>query len=308
MNYTILDSGERGRIIEALRGCGEVRTDEPLSVHTSFKVGGLAGIFAEPKGEDGLVRALQILKHENIRPFILGNGTNVIFADDGFGGVVVSIEASLSEISIDGEELTAQAGALLSETASAAAAAGLSGFEALSGIPGSIGGAVYMNAGAYEHEIRDIAVSVRAFDTLSGAVRVFEPDELEFSYRSSRFQSGDEVILSAAFRLSARSEKDIRVDMSDYAKRRRDKQPINLPSAGSFFKRPEGAYAGALIEEAGLKGVSIGGASVSEKHAGFLVNTGGATTSDILELMKLVQDTVSERSGIILEPEPKIIT
>jgi UDP-N-acetylmuramate dehydrogenase len=301
------NSRGRDSIITALSACGAVRRGEPLSAHTSFRTGGAANIFAEPNSEDGLISALRILKRADVEPFILGNGTNVLFADEGFDGVIICIGAALSEINICGETLTVQAGARLSEIAGAAAKAELSGFEALSGIPGTVGGAVFMNAGAYGHEIKDTVVSVRAYDAALGEIREYDSGKLDLDYRSSRFQRGGEIILSAKFRLAHRAEDEIRADMSNYARLRREKQPIELPSAGSFFKRPEGYYAGALIEEAGLKGASEGGAQVSPKHAGFIVNTGGATTDDILRLMKRVQDTVRERSGIALEPEPRIV-
>jgi UDP-N-acetylmuramate dehydrogenase len=302
-----MDRALKHSITESLSECGTVRVNEPLSAHTSFKTGGPADIFAEPNGEDGLIRALRILKRADIEPLILGNCTNVLFADEGFDGVIVCIGSALSEINIEGETLTAQAGARLSEIANAAARAGLSGFEALSGIPGTLGGAVFMNAGAYGHEIKDIIVAVRAYDAANGEIRAYELDELELTYRNSRFQRSGEIILSAKFNLAPRSEDEIRADMSEYSKLRREKQPIELPSAGSFFKRPEGYYAGALIEEAGLKGAGEGGAQVSPKHAGFIVNMGGATTDDIMRLMKRVQGTVRERTGITLEPEPRII-
>ncbi|MDR2610516.1 MAG: UDP-N-acetylmuramate dehydrogenase, partial [Clostridiales Family XIII bacterium] len=189
----------------------------------------------------------------------------------------------------------------------AAASAGLSGFEALSGIPGTIGGAVFMNAGAYDHEIRDIAATVSAYDPVKRETVSIGAEDAGFVYRGSRFSRSGEIVLEATFRLTRRPEADIRADMRDYARRRREKQPVELPSAGSFFKRPPGAYAGALIEKAGLKGRRVGGAQVSEKHAGFIVNTGGATTADILELMRLVQNRVLEHSGILLEPEPRIL-
>ncbi|MDR1069110.1 MAG: UDP-N-acetylmuramate dehydrogenase [Clostridiales Family XIII bacterium] len=307
MNYTNIGPLDRNRIAEALRPFGDVKTDEPMSAHTSFRTGGPARIFIRPNSADELTRILKYLASEAVTPLIIGNGTNVIFADEGFGGIVICIGAGLNAIERNAETLTAGAGALLSEAAAAAAQAGLSGFEALSGIPGTVGGAVYMNAGAYEHEIQDIVTAVTACSPESGELLTYGQADLAFAYRGSVFQRNGGVVTSVTFGLTSRPEAEIRADMRDYARRRRDKQPIEMPSAGSFFKRPAGAYAGALIEQAGLKGRSVGGARVSEKHAGFIVNTGGAATADILRLMKLVQDTVFGQTGIMLEPEPRII-
>jgi UDP-N-acetylmuramate dehydrogenase len=307
MNYTEIERSGRAGIAEALSAYGRALMGEPLSAHTSFRTCGPAAILFEPAGADELAAALGFFASEGIVPFVMGRGTNVVFADEGFPGAIICIGGGLSRVRVDGEILSAQAGALLSEAAAAAAKARLSGFEALSGIPGTVGGAVYMNAGAYGHEIRDIAASVSVYDAERREMAVVGAEHLEFSYRDSRLRRTGEIVIEAEFRLKPRSEADIREDMKDYARRRRDKQPTELPSAGSFFKRPPGGFAGKLIEDAGLAGLSCGGARISPLHSGFIVNEGGATASEILDLAEIARSIVFDRFGVLLHPEVCVI-
>jgi UDP-N-acetylmuramate dehydrogenase len=293
-------------LIEIL-GADNVKHDELMSAHTSMKVGGPADRFLAPQNEDALVRTVRLLNISGEPYFLLGNGTNVIVRDGGFRGTVVLVCAALRDVSISGDTVTAGAGVSLSSVASAAADAGLSGMEALSGIPGSIGGALYMNAGAYDGEMSQVVTAARVYDIYNDNVITVNLMKMRLGYRTSAFQETGGVILGVTLTLKADNKDDIRKKMREFTKRRNDKQPVNLPSAGSFFKRPDGAYAGALIEQAGLKGHSAGGAAVSEKHAGFIVNKGGATSSDVLKIAREVQEKVRSESGFILEPEPRII-
>ena len=281
------------------------QTDAPMSRYTTLRVGGPADCLAEPAGAEELRALLELSGRFDVPVTVIGNGSNLLVLDGGIRGLVIRFGRAFSVCSVSGSEIEAQSGILLSDLAQHALSAGLAGLEFASGIPGSLGGAVVMNAGAYGGEIAQGIVSA---EVLSGnEIITLDRDALELSYRSSRIQRTGELVLSARFRLTPDDPETIRARMAELQTRRREKQPLNWPSAGSFFKRPEGAYAAQLIDEAGLKGRQVGGAMVSEKHAGFLVNAGGATAEDFLSLMRLVQETVYNRSGFRLEPEVRII-
>lgn len=281
-----------------------VTLGEPMSRHTTFKIGGPVRALLEPKCIGAFVWCVRELEGREIPYFILGNGSNLLVSDGGHREVALST-ARLDTVRVSGDSIICGAGVMLSRLASTALNEGLTGLEFAHGIPGSLGGAVYMNAGAYGGEMRDVVESVTFVDT-DGQVRVVPKDECAFGYRASRFQKGG-VILSATLRLRPGDPKEIRARMEELAETRREKQPLNYPSAGSTFKRPEGHYASRLIDEAGLKGLRVGGAQVSEKHAGFIVNLGNATFSDVYALMAMVVTKVYKDTGVKLEPEVKII-
>lgn len=280
-----------------------VKEEEPMKAHCSFRTGGPAAAFLVPEDEETMLRLLAVLS-ENKAPFyILGNGTNVVFCDESLPYFIISTE-NLQGISMTEEGyISAQAGAALSRVATFAYENSLTGMEFASGIPGSAGGGVLMNAGAYGGELKDIILSVRCCQRDGSSVRELSGEDCDFRYRHSIFQSGEYVVLSAVFRLKKGEKNSIAAKMKELNARRREKQPLDLPSAGSAFKRPEGYYAAALIEQCGLKGTSVGGAQVSEKHAGFIVNTGKATSADLKALLTLVSNTVKEKTGIELQRE-----
>ncbi len=275
-----------------------------MAEYTSFKCGGKADLLLIPDTADELEDALREAG-ENV--LMLGNGSDTLVKDGGFRGTVIKLGEGFSNISVDGDKLTAGAASLLSQAAKTAAAASLSGLEPVSGIPGSVGGAVFMNAGAYGGEMKDVLLSVTALSKKTGEVIEVPKEELDLSYRHSVFSDTGDLILSAVMKLTPDDKEAIDARMKDYTERRNDKQPLQYPSAGSFFKRPEGYFAGKLIQDAGLKGLAVGGAQVSEKHSGFIINTGGATATDIITLMKLVQNTVYDKFGVMLEPEVRIV-
>lgn len=283
-----------------------ITEDAAMGKHTSFKCGGTASLLVVIESIDELRFALSVINAFNAPYIILGNGSNTLFSDKGYDGIVLKLSGDFEEIIIDGDSLIAGCGALLPYVSKVAVANGLSGMEALCGIPGSIGGAIYMDAGAYEHCMGDVVETVTAM-TQEGEIFEYEKDELEFSYRHSLFMENGDVILFAKLKLNQADKDAIEEVMSDYMKRRKEKQPLNFPSAGSFFKRPEGNFAGALIEKSGLKGFKIGGAEVSCLHAGFIINSGNASASDVIELANTVIDRVYADSGIKLEPEVRII-
>ena len=276
--------------------------NEPMSLHTTFKIGGAADILITVQDIDELKAALQACKADGIPWMILGNGSNLLVSDDGIEGAVIVLDGSFKEITVDGENITAGAGAKLSKLCTVALDESLTGLEFAYGIPGTVGGAMYMNAGAYGGEMKDVAVSVTAL-TPDGDVKTYEADELGLGYRTSVFKTNGDIILFSKYNLRPGKKDAIRAQMDDVMERRRSKQPLEFPSAGSVFKRPEGAFAGTLIEQCGLKGKTIGGAQVSEKHAGFIINVGGATCKDVMDLVKFVQDTVKTETGYYLERE-----
>ena len=282
-----------------------VYTNESMKKHTTFRIGGNADYFLIPENTSELQSAIKICRANNIPYFILGNGSNILVSDKGIEGAVISTE-KLNTIEVYEDTIYAQAGAKLSKTASIAAENSLSGFETLSGIPGTVGGAVFMNAGAYGGEIKDVALEVYAIDE-NGNEKTFSNSECNFGYRSSVFSSGEYIITGAKFRLRTKDKDEITAQMRDYAERRRDRQPLSFPSAGSTFKRPEGYFAGKLIQDSGLQGFAIGGAAVSEKHCGFVVNTGNATCSDVVNLIDYIKKCVYEKFGVMLHEEVRII-
>jgi UDP-N-acetylmuramate dehydrogenase len=284
-----------------------VLPDAPMSEYCSFRAGGRADCLFVPGGEAGFLRALERIRDADLPCFVMGAGSNLLVRDGGFRGVIVKPGARMRAVRVSGTRVTALCGASLAELAAAAAAAALGGLEFAHGIPGSVGGAVYMNAGAYGGDIGGVIESARVFLPSESAVVSLRREEMEFSYRSSRFRSAGGVVLEASFALAPGDGADIRARMSEFARRRAEKQPLGLPSAGSFFKRPAGGFAGKLIEDAGLAGLSCGGARVSPLHAGFIVNEGGATASEIIDLAEIVRGTVFDRFGVLLHPEVRII-
>ncbi len=276
--------------------------NEPLKEHTTFKIGGPCDIMVFPNSID----SLRELISEADRYMILGNGSNVLFSDNGYRGAIFVLGSDMSEIVVDGEYITASAGASLVRVCKSALDSSLTGIEFAYGIPGTVGGAVFMNAGAYGGEMKDVITEVTCI-THSGEIRTYTGDSLDFGYRSSRFTGSDEIIVSAKFRLSTGDKDAIRARMDELIARRKSRQPLEYPSAGSTFKRPEGTYAGLVIEESGLKGYQIGGAKVSDKHANFVINTSNATAADVMNLISHIRKTVVEKTGHSLECEVKLI-
>lgn len=295
----------RKKFEEAL-GKENVSENEPMSRHTTFRVGGTADWFLTPETENELRAVLKILAEAGMTYFVMGNGSNLLVGDRGIRGAVICPYKKMSEVRVSETEIYAEGGARLAVVAAAAADAALCGMEFASGIPGSVGGAIYMNAGAYGAEMSGIVKSVRYMDE-SGEICEYSADECGFGYRKSVFCKKHGVILGCTLDLARSDEAAIRAYMRELNEKRVSKQPLDKPSAGSTFKRPEGYFAGALIEQSGLKGVTIGGAQVSEKHAGFVVNIGGATAKDILDLIEYVQKAVFKNTGVMLEPEVKTV-
>lgn len=283
----------------------EIKKNEPLKNHTSFKIGGPAEEFAEAKSTKDVISLIEYAKEKGIPYMIMGNGSNLLVSDKGVKGLVIKIAKGFDNVEIIGEKVIAEAGILLSKLSNMVADIELSGMEEVSGIPGTLGGGIYMNAGAYGGELKDVVERVTYLS--GGEIKVAEKDELDFGYRHSRFSGTDDIILSAELSLKKGDIAEIREKMADFKERRCSKQPLAMPSAGSTFKRPEGYFAGKLIEDAELKGFSIGGAQVSEKHSGFVVNTGDATAQDVLNLIKHIQDTVYDKFGVKLETEVKLV-
>ena len=279
--------------------------DEPMSRHTTFRVGGPCDLMLYAQCGCEIARALNMAREMGIPACVVGNGSNLLVRDGGIEGLVVQIGAHMSDISIDGTRVSVQAGCLMSRLSSECARMGLSGFEALGGIPGTVGGAVAMNAGAYGSEMKDVLVSATVLDR--GEENQLTLKELDMSYRTSRVLRENMIVTGAVLELKKDDCDAIRARIDDFTARRRAKQPLNMPSAGSTFKRPEGYFAGALIEGCGLKGASVGGAQVSTMHAGFIVNAGGATAKDILDLIELVRQKVHAENGVWLEPEVRIL-
>ncbi len=283
-------------------------TNEPMSRHTSFRIGGPADLLVSPKTERAICSVMRAAKKAGLPVTVLGNGSNVLVKDEGIRGVVVCIGTEYGNVSVEGTLLKAQSGALLSVLSSEACRAGLTGLEFAGGIPGSLGGALFMNAGAYDGQMADVVVSSRYYDAKIDAVGTLTAGEHAFAYRSSVFKSHPEwIALSAVLQLKEGDPTAIRAKMDDFAQRRREKQPLNYPSAGSTFKRPKGYFAGKLIQDAGLMGYTIGGAQVSEKHAGFVINRGDATCEDVLHLIEHVQKEVRRQFGVELEPEVRML-
>ncbi len=283
--------------------------NEPMSAHCSFHIGGPARALAVPSDLTGLTRLCAILRENHVAPFMLGNGSTILFPDEGLPELLLVSTEKLQKLFLlpDGA-IYAEAGVSLSRLASFAQQNGLQGLEFASGIPGSVGGGVFISAGAYGGELKDVIESVVCLYAPDQGLYELSREQCAFSYRKSYFSThGGCMILSAVFRLQPGDREEIAAKMRELNEKRRAKQPLELPSAGSAFKRPEGHFAGALIEQAGLKGYTVGGAQVSQKHAGFVVNIGGATSHDVYDLMMHVRKTVYERSGVVLEPEVIIL-
>lgn len=294
-------------MLRAATSTAQVLEHEPMARHTTMRVGGPAEILFSPASEGELLFAVREAKRAGAPFRIIGNGSNLLVLDGGLPGLTIRLGEAFSKISVDGNQIRAQAGALLSRVAAAARDASLTGLEFASGIPGSAGGGMAMNAGAYGGQLSDVFEGCRALDPETGIISALGPAEMALGYRESAALSRGLIVTEAAFRLTAGDRSAIQAKMDDLSARRREKQPLNLPSAGSTFKRPEGYFAGALIEQAGLKGLRVGGACVSEKHAGFVVNDRGATARDVLDLIRLVQARVLEHSGVRLETEVRIL-
>lgn len=280
--------------------------DEPMKEHISFKVGGPADILVRPTTEDEIRAVFRLAKEKNIPFFVKGNGTNILIKDGGFRGLVIEIADNFSDFKIDGNLITVQTGALLSVIGREAMRASLTGFEFASGIPGSLGGALAMNAGAYGGEMKNIVKSVRLMDE-DGNIKEYTNEDMNFGYRHSRLTDEKKIAISAVIELEFGDIELIKLKMDDLAFQRRSKQPLEYPSAGSTFKRPEGYFAGKLIQDSDLKGKMVGGAQVSEKHSGFVINKDGASAEDIIKLIEHVKDTVYSVHGVRLEEEVKII-
>ena len=283
-----------------------IKFNEPMKNHTTFRIGGNADVFVSPKSIDELARVISVCKSENYPCLVVGNGSNMLVSDKGIRGVVIHIGKDLSDCRIDGDTVYAQSGILMSALSAKLLEHSLSGFERLSGIPGTLGGGIFMNAGAYGGELSEFIKSVEYLDT-TGEIKSADADKLCFGYRTSIFQKEGWIILSATMQFKKGNADDIKKEISEYRNRRNEKQPIELPSAGSVFKRPEGHFAGKLIQDANLMGYTIGGAQVSTKHAGFIVNTGNATAQDVLDLIEHIKKTVLDKFGVELEPEIRLI-
>ena len=279
---------------------------EEMSKHTSFRIGGPAEVMVFPQNKEELQALLEKSRLLDIKPAILGAGTNILAPDEGISGLVICLKDSLADMEkTDDTHIRVDAGVSMTKAAVFAANHGLSGLEFAHGIPGSVGGGVYMNAGAYGGEIKDVCVSVEAMDR-NGVLHTYTGEEMAFSYRHSRLEESGEIVVSATFSLIPKDPSEIRETMQTLAAKRKASQPLDKPSAGSAFKRPVGGYAAALIDGAGLKGYQVGGAAVSQKHAGFVVNLGDATAREVKKVLSDVSDMVYEKSGIRLEPEVRI--
>ena len=292
--------------IEPVRGELDLREGEPMSRHTTFQIGGPAGVFVQPRNLGAFMTVLQAARESGLPLTVIGRGSNLLVRDEGVEGVALCT-CGLNGVRVTGSRIVAEAGATMAQLAQAALHAGLTGAEFAAGIPGTVGGGVFMNAGAYGGQIADLTVRSVFIDG-EGKSRALTGAEHAFGYRASVYRKHpDWVILETEFALKPGNPAEIRAKMDDFARRRREKQPLNYPSAGSTFKRPEGYFAGQLIEQAGLKGASSGGAQVSEKHAGFIINQGGATSADVMALIARIQDTVREKFGVQLECEVRVI-
>jgi len=282
----------------------QIKIEEPMRRHTTFRVGGPADLFLMPRTPDEVKRIVDLLNKESVPYYILGNGSNLLVSDQGYRGVIVQIYKEMNQIEIEGDVVRAQAGALLSAVANRALEAELAGFEFAAGIPGTLGGACVMNAGAYGGEMKDVLKEVTVL-TPDGEMITIPGEKLELGYRTSIIAKKGYIVLEAQIQLHDGEKDAIKAVMDDLKERRVSKQPLEYPSAGSTFKRPEGYFAGKLIQDAGLRGFQVGGAQVSEKHCGFVINKDHATAADVAELMRQVSERVEEQFGVKLEPEVK---
>lgn len=289
-------------LLEEIIEKDRIRYREPMKKHTTFRIGGPAKIFVQPETTAEIKNLIDYCKEQKLDYFLIGNGSNLLVSDEGFEGMVIQLFRNFSEITMDGTRIEAKSGAMLSAVAAKAAAAGLGGMEFAAGIPGTAGGAVFMNAGAYGGEMKQIVEKVEILDR-EGRVRILSTDELMFGYRSSIIRKEGCIVLRIWFQLEKKPEAEIRRKMEELKQARISKQPLEYPSAGSTFKRPEGHFAGKLIMDAGLRGYRIGDAQVSEKHCGFIINRGNATAEEVLALIKEIQKRIREEKGIALEME-----
>ena len=291
---------------EDVIGKDRVLVEEPMKKHTTFRLGGAADYFLSPEKAEQVAKLIHICREENISYFILGNGSNLLVSDRGYRGTVIQIFKNMNDIRVEGTKLYVQAGALLSAIARKALDAGLTGMEFASGIPGTVGGAAVMNAGAYGGEMKDIIKSVTVL-TKEGEMKVLDASELQFGYRTSVIKENGYVVLEAVIQLCPGDKETIQKRMEELKEQRVTKQPLEYASAGSTFKRPEGYFAGKLIQDAGLRGYQVGGAQVSEKHCGFVINTGDAVAEDVWNLIHDVQEKVYDKFQVKLEPEVKFL-
>ena len=289
-----------------ITGKDNVRINEPMKNHTTFKIGGPAQYYVTPESVTQIQEVVSLCRDMNMPLHVIGNGSNILVGDDGVDGVVLALFNTFSDYEIKDNVITAQAGMSLIKLAVIALREGLTGLEFASGIPGSVGGAVYMNAGAYDGQMKDVVTSVTVLDE-AGNIRILGRDELDMGYRTSTVAKHNMIVLQVIIELKAGNKEQIKDRMNQLSELRKQKQPLEYPSAGSTFKRPEGYFAGKLIADAGLKGYSIGGAAVSEKHAGFVVNMGGATAKDVVELTDYIKKRIIEQFGVTLELEIKKI-
>ena len=288
------------------KNMGTILFDEPMKNHTSFKIGGPADVMIFPESVGQLIAAIKLCRENNVQFYIMGNGSNLLVRDGGMRGVVIKISEGLNKIEVQGNNIYCEAGALLTGVSRTAMSNSLTGFEFANGIPGSIGGAITMNAGAYGGEMKDIVTKVRALDTINKIVE-YTNEEMNFRYRGSKVVDDSLIVLSGEIGLKPGIYEEIEATIKDLTFKRTSKQPLELPSAGSTFKRPTGYFAGKLIQDSGLRGLRLGGAQVSEKHCGFVVNIDNATCKDVLQLISVVQKTVRDNFGVELDTEIKII-
>lgn len=285
-----------------MAGEQQVRFHEPMAGHTTFRIGGAARYYVMPDSVEKIQKITAFCRKEALEYVVIGNGSNLLVGDEGYDGVVIQLFRNFSDIVLEGTKMRIQAGALLSRTAKVAAEAGLAGMEFAAGIPGTIGGAVYMNAGAYDGEMSQIVTRVVVLDG-NGEVRTMQVEELGLGYRTSVLQESGDIVLEVELELKNGSKDAIAARMDEFKQLRTTKQPLEYPSAGSTFKRPQGHYAGKLIMEAGFRGYQVGGARVSDKHCGFVVNMGGATAADVIELTDRIREKVYKDTGVMLELE-----
>lgn len=296
-------------MIEALKqivGENSIFENENMANHTTFKCGGNASLYIAPNSTDELVKVLEVLRNENYPYMVIGNGSNLLVKDSGYDGAIVEVDKKISEIDVRGEEIIVEAGAKLSKVATIAMENDLAGFEFAHGIPGNMGGAVVMNAGAYGGEMKDVLKWVKVVDQ-NGEIKTLENEELELGYRTSRVMKEKMIVLETCIKLELGVMGDIAEVMALLMSKRKASQPLEYPSAGSTFKRPEGYFAGKLVQDAGMKGYRVGDAMVSDKHSGFVINCGNATATEVIQVIKDVQAKVKEDFGVDLEPEVRII-
>lgn len=301
-----MDINQFGKLLLTKLPENTIYLNEPMKNYTTFRIGGPVDILIKPDSITNLALAIKLCNEHKIPYYILGNGSNLLVADEGFRGVVIQIYTNLQEIKVEGNKVTAQAGALLSKVATKALEHSLTGFEFAHGIPGTLGGAVVMNAGAYGGEMKQVLISCDVLDK-EGNMITLSNEALELGYRTSIIQKKGYIVLAATIALNEGDKEAISAHMKELMDRRKEKQPLDKPSAGSTFKRPEGHFAGKLIMDSGLKGYQIGGAMVSEKHSGFVINCGGATFKDVVALINHVQEVVKEKYQVVLEPEVKVL-